>query len=350
MKKLVNRIVIYMATICLLIIPTKIFAANAVPDAVLESSKSVFRVISDYGDEFSSGSTFIVSKSNTCTYLATNYHVVSDNPKDVFILDGDGNDLDASVYEYDSKKDIAILKVSSVLDGDALVLYPEGAEKGDAIYAVGFPGAADDISMEFSYSNNDVTITDGIVSSFKLGQTIEGANVDVFQVSAAINHGNSGGPLFNSFGEVVGINTYTSATGDVQGIYWAITAKEVINLMDQCNLQYVGHVDSPEQNYSFFIVLAIIVAVVAIIAKRNKKKVGNNAVQSYDVPSVNEVRCPNCNVIMPKGATFCKRCGFRIGEVPKTQTVKIVRYCKNCGNELNDSEKYCRHCGCRIER
>lgn len=92
------------------------------------------------------------------------------------------------------------------------------ATQGDAVYAVGFPAKADYLSDKEAHTSADATITDGIVSAIR-ETTISGHStpLKLLQINAAINPGNSGEPLFNVSGEIVGINTY--GINDSQGIF-----------------------------------------------------------------------------------------------------------------------------------
>ncbi len=162
------------------------------------------------------GSGFIISADG---YIVTNNHVVEGADKITVKLNGDKSDgLAAKVVGTDAETDLALLKVESknplpVLkfgDSDAM-------EVGDWVVAIGNP---------FGLSN---TVTAGILSA--KGRDIHAGPFDNFlQTDASINPGNSGGPLINMEGEVIGINTAISASG--QGIGFAIPsslASKVIN-------------------------------------------------------------------------------------------------------------------------
>jgi serine protease Do len=146
------------------------------------------------------GSGFIIS---TDGYILTNNHVV-DMARDIKVALSDGRVMDAKLIGKSKEIDIALIKVEatglpSVVLGDSDVL-----EVGDWVVAIGNP---------FGLSQ---TVTAGIVSA--KGRVIGvGPYDDLIQTDAAINPGNSGGPLFNTKGEVVGINTVIIATGQNLG-------------------------------------------------------------------------------------------------------------------------------------
>lgn len=147
------------------------------------------------------GSGFIINEDG---YILTNYHVVelaiSNNTKDVTVILSTGEEVAAKVVNYDQNRDIAMIKLA---DGTKV---PAVAELGDSdglyvgqeVVAIGTP-----LGKNFAQ-----TLTKGIVSGVNRNLTTEGGNTgDYIQTDAAINSGNSGGPLINTKGEVIGINT-----------------------------------------------------------------------------------------------------------------------------------------------
>ena len=155
------------------------------------------------------GSGFIIDPEG---YIVTNNHVVQDASKIKVVL-SDGRELDAELVGRDALTDLALLKVSA----DDPLPYVSFAESddtkvGDWVVTVGNP---------FGLGN---TVTAGIVSAHhrQIGQ---GPYDDFIQIDAPINRGNSGGPAFNTKGEVIGINTAIfSPTGGSVGIGFAIPA------------------------------------------------------------------------------------------------------------------------------
>jgi len=157
-------------------------------------------------DRFGSGSGFFIEGG----YIVTNNHVVDDAKKMTVVLD-DGRELQGTLVGTDPKTDLAVLKVS----GDNI---PRGlpwgdstaARPGDSVFAVGSP---------FGLGN---TVTAGIVSA--RGRNINSGQYDDFiQVDAPINQGNSGGPLFDQTGSVIGVNSAIySPTGGNVGIGFSI--------------------------------------------------------------------------------------------------------------------------------
>lgn len=136
--------------------------------------------------------------------------------------------------------DIAILKLSRRLSNRPSVTFATGnsAKVNDVIYAVGFPGASIQVVPSVKYTP---TFKDGTIS--KLGGTSpsitksareKGQGVPVIEINAAISRGNSGGPLFNEYGEVLGVNTFIAS--NASGYGWAQDISVVIPIMNDLGL------------------------------------------------------------------------------------------------------------------
>ncbi len=182
------------------------------------------------------GSGFVLDESG---YIVTNYHVVA-GATDIEVSFSNKESLKAKVVGTDRSTDVALLKV----DADARALTPlelgdsEQVQVGDSVVAIGNP-----FGLERS-------VTAGIVSA--LQRTIESpaeTPIDrVIQTDAQINRGNSGGPLLNAAGQVIGVNTQiatgsTTESGNV-GIGFAVPVNTVREVVDQ--LQQKGRVDHAE--------------------------------------------------------------------------------------------------------
>lgn len=163
------------------------------------------------------GSGFVISEDG---YIVTNNHVI-EGADEIEIEFFEGFSLPAELIGTDPKTDIAVLKVKS----DApLTFVPFGdsdeARVGDWVMAMGNP-----LGQGFSVSA-------GIVS--QRGRALSGAYDDFIQTDAAINRGNSGGPLFNMDGEVIGVNTaILSPNGGSIGIGFSMASNVVTRVVDQ---------------------------------------------------------------------------------------------------------------------
>lgn len=170
-----------------------------------ESYNSIFVVYS--GRNIGSG--FAISTDT----VVTNAHVLSDL-SDISVYSYEGEVYSATVSLIDDDFDIAILSVDEA-DFVALPVGDSSSVKvGEDIYAIGAP-------KSLSY-----TLTKGIVSS--KSRTI--GRYEYIQIDAAINSGNSGGPLLNARGEVIGVNSMK--TTDAEGIGWAIPINAVIDFVE----------------------------------------------------------------------------------------------------------------------
>ena len=162
------------------------------------------------------GSGFIISDDG---YVVTNNHVVEDATKVTVVLE-DGSEETAEIIGTDPRTDLAVLKI----DGTNLpyvTFEDEPSRVGDWVVAVGNP---------FGLGG---TVTVGVISAE--GRDIGGSSYgDFLQIDAAVNTGNSGGPAFNTNGEVVGVNTaiYSPNGGNV-GIAFAIPAHTVKQIVNQ---------------------------------------------------------------------------------------------------------------------
>lgn len=238
-----QAIAVAVAVIAILLFALTRFAApssGGVPKAVLQGRDSVVRIAAEYSDGFTFGSGFVVAKRGKDTFVATNAHVVEDLPYAISIL-FDGGEVEAQIYAMEEGRDLCILRCGAI-DAKPLKLAQGTAGQGEAVYAIGFPSAADYLSDTLAYGSEEATITNGIVSAVRTATLVDfGPQVELLQINAAINSGNSGGPLFNEKGQVVGINTYNIQ--DSQGIFGAVSAKELRALMEAKGVRTGGGVD-----------------------------------------------------------------------------------------------------------
>ena len=187
---------------------------------------------SGYGSGHSSGSGFILSEDG---YIITNYHVVED-ATDIDVVMHDGNEYPAELVGKDSSNDLAVLKIDAA-DLPAVTL---GSSNdlviGDMVVAIGNP-------LGELASTQTVGYVSGIDREVSTSGSI--TTISMIQTDAAINPGNSGGPLFNMYGEVIGITTakYSGTTGSgatIEGIGFAIPIDDVEPLIkDLIDFGYV---------------------------------------------------------------------------------------------------------------
>ena len=170
------------------------------------------------------GSGFIVSEDGV---ILTNAHVVADADK-VKVKLKDRREFEAKVLGQDEASDVAVLKIDAQHLPTVRLGNPADLKVGEWVVAIGAP---------FGFDNS---VTAGIVSA--LGRNLpDDAYVPFIQTDVAVNPGNSGGPLFNLAGEVVGINSQIySRSGGYQGVSFAIPIDVAMNVSRQ--LQANGHV------------------------------------------------------------------------------------------------------------
>lgn len=165
--------------------PLKIVAEKAVAGGVSQSSSALVKAVATVESGVGSGSAFYVSRAG---YLLTNYHVVAD-AKFVRIKLSDGRSLVGEVLRSDKVRDVALLQTDPV-SFDILGLRPDAAKVGDEVYALGSPFGSQLVG----------SLTRGVLSARRV---LEG--VPFLQSDVAVNPGNSGGPLLDASGRVIGI-------------------------------------------------------------------------------------------------------------------------------------------------
>ncbi len=244
--------------------------------SVSEAKNSVVAVIGQDGMNYGTG--FAIGEvGKPVEYIVTNNHVVQGdegNTTATIAFDLASNDfVSANVYFYDAAKDVAVLKLPQPTNKrEAMVLCPmKNVNPDDAFAALGYPGNQ---STDWpKYNMDDITVTKG---GIKKADRING--VDVYMLDLAITHGNSGGPLVNSQGEVVGINTF-----GLNDDNYAITIDELLNVIDTDRIPVTLHGGI---NWILVIgavvVLAIIVLIVLLIVrKRNNGSDDTNYTNYY---------------------------------------------------------------------
>ena len=167
-----------------------------------------------------SGSGFIISDDG---YILTNYHVVEDAHKgnyDINVMLYDGTTYLATIVGFEESNDIAILKIDAEELNPATLADSNEIKVGDTVYAVGNPLG----ELEFSMSTGHISALDRVIT------TEENESINMFQIDAAVNEGNSGGPLYNNKGEVIGIVAAKYASSGVEGLGFAIPINDAANI------------------------------------------------------------------------------------------------------------------------
>lgn len=184
-----------------------------------------------------SGSGFVYKTDDKYGYVLTNYHVIDDGKKFVVTF-SNGKDIEASLVSGDEYYDIAVLKV----DKDSVIQVAtlgdsSNIELGDSVFTVGAP-----LGKEYMG-----TITKGIISGINRMVSVELSNgtaiMEVIQTDASINSGNSGGPICNIKGEVIGITSSKLIGSGVEGMGFAIPIDTVSDIID--NIESGSKVERP---------------------------------------------------------------------------------------------------------
>jgi S1-C subfamily serine protease len=212
---------------------TYVIESNVSLSSLYQQVKSSVIVIQDIASEYGmfgnlvgysiqQGSGFI-TKVNNQLVVVTNNHVI-ENAINETVTFADGKSYPATVLGSDAKADLAVLTVSSMPSGvtPLTLVSSETLQVGDPVVAVGSPYGLSGTLTTGVISALGRTITEVSSSSQSSGQTIP----DMIQTSTAINSGNSGGPLINYAGEVVGITT--AAVSNSEGLGFAIPSATII--------------------------------------------------------------------------------------------------------------------------
>ena len=166
----------------------------SIQDMYEKVNPSTVLVVADKGEQASIGTGVIMTADG---YIITNAHVISGG-KDCWIALDTGYTYDAKLVGYSEERDLAVLKAVDAADLPAASFGDSDlCRVGDTVYAIGNP-----LGVELRG-----TLTDGIISAINRDVQVDGRVMTLLQTTAALNNGNSGGPLINEYGQVVGINT-----------------------------------------------------------------------------------------------------------------------------------------------
>lgn len=208
--------------------PEQLYAANLASCVGITVNTTV-NIFGQTSTSAASGSGFVLSQDG---YIATNYHVIEGAAKDpsvtIQVSFANGDKYDAKLVGGEKDNDVAVLKIEAsgltpVTLGDSSKLVV-----GESVYAIGNPLG------ELTYS-----LTDGLVSALDrlitTGENGDTTTLNVLQTNCAINPGNSGGPLFDSYGNVIGITTakYTQSSSGVnaEGLGFALPINDVKDIL-----------------------------------------------------------------------------------------------------------------------
>lgn len=224
---------------------------------------------------------FVGTPGEDPEYIVTNCHVVEEfilagkalGGGELHVLFDQNDEAEAYLVDYDAEKDLAILRLENPTDKRAPLQLrePEDAMLGDEVYAVGYPLAADlTVQAVNSFSASDATVTTGSIGRFL---TESGTGRRLIQTDTAMSGGNSGGPLIDGDGAVLGINTAVSNLD--QNLFYAVSVTELMPMLDRNNVvysQYEGSGASGNLALYAGIAAVVVIAVIAVIVVLTRKK------------------------------------------------------------------------------
>ena len=200
----------------------QLYAANLASCVGITVSTTKTNIFGYTSTSAASGSGFVLSENG---YIVTNYHViedaVNDNTVQITVSFQNGQSFTAQLVGGEQSNDVAVLKIDAAELQPVVLGDSDRLAVGQSVMVIGNPLG------ELTY-----TLTDGIVSALDRLITTSMGTMNMFQTNCVINSGNSGGPVFNSYGEVVGIATAkyggSSTTGTtVEGLGFAVPINDV---------------------------------------------------------------------------------------------------------------------------
>ena len=208
--------------------PEQLYAANLASCVGITVNTTV-NIFGQTTTSAASGSGFVLSRDG---YIATNYHVIESAVKDssvtIQVTFANGDKYDAKLVGGEKDNDVAVLKIEAagltpVTLGDSSKLVV-----GESVYTIGNPLG----ELTYSLTGGLVSALDRLITT---GENGDNTTLNVLQTDCAINPGNSGGPLFDRYGNVIGITTakYTQSSSGVsaEGLGFALPINDVKNIL-----------------------------------------------------------------------------------------------------------------------
>ena len=264
--------------------PSQVYSRNV---RALVSVYARYESAAGYGESVGSG--FLITDDG---YIVTNYHVI-EGATYVSVTTYDSKNYTAQIIGYDASNDVALLKI----DGKDLPLAVMGSSDkskvGDQVVVIGNP-----------LGDLTATLTVGYISARDRVINSDGSSINMLQTDAAINPGNSGGPMFNMYGEVIGIITakYSGDSGTgamVEGLGFAIPMDDVKGIISDLKEYgyvtgaylgiYVKDVDAYAQSYGLPAGAYVDEAIAGYCAAKAGIRAGDIIINlgGYDVDSLN---------------------------------------------------------------
>ena len=213
--------------------PAEVYAANV--NSTVGITTSVTTNFWGYqSTSAASGSGFIISDDG---YILTNFHVIEDSDS-ISVSMYNGDSYDATLIGYDESNDIAVLKIEAEGLAPVILGDSDNLNVGDSVIAIGNPLG------ELTF-----TLTSGAISAKDREVTLSGnVTMNLLQTDCAINSGNSGGALFNLYGEVIGVtnakySSSSSSSASIDNIGFAIPINSIMNIVE--SIIEKGYISKP---------------------------------------------------------------------------------------------------------
>ena len=213
--------------------PAQVYAANV--NSTVGITTSVTTNFWGYqSTSAASGSGFIISDDG---YILTNFHVIEDSDS-ISVSMYNGDSYDATLIGYDESNDIAVLKIEAEGLAPVILGDSDNLNVGDSVVAIGNPLG------ELTF-----TLTSGAISAKDREVTFSGnVTMNLLQTDCAINSGNSGGALFNLYGEVIGVtnakySTSSNSSASIDNIGFAIPINSIMNIVE--SIIEKGYISKP---------------------------------------------------------------------------------------------------------
>lgn len=271
MRRVLSFCMVVMLAAGMLVIPSeKVAAETSANQNIQDAKNAVVQVMvcvqNKLGDwvNLVGGTGFLVGTESNAQYVITNDHVanatssnwLSDDVIEGMVAISEKEDytkiktkvrvvlkrdsyIDASVVQSSTEADLAILKLEQPIYNRApIALDAENEPQStETVYTLGFPGIVQAYQDDRVYTSDDVTVTDGSISKIAASSAITGSPITYINHSARISEGNSGGPLLNAEGNVIGVNSWSAST-DQTSYYYSIQISEVTDLLDAMGIDY----------------------------------------------------------------------------------------------------------------
>ena len=194
---------------------SEVYEKNVNSVAGITTQSKTTNIFGQQSTMAATGTGIVISENG---YIATNYHVVQGG--DAFsVALYDGTSYDAELVGYDASNDVALLKIDATGLSAASLGNSDEIVVGEDIVVIGNPLG------ELTY-----TLTRGVVSALNRAINTDGTPINMFQIDAAVNAGNSGGPAFDAVGTVVGMVTAKYADETIEGLGFCIPINDVVKI------------------------------------------------------------------------------------------------------------------------